>query len=147
MPWLRSKGNSLRVIDTQITLRQRMASLAPRWRYAIQQRKLTPYCLIYERPDYTGDNKGGLRPATPTYQALVSAARQSTEQGFFCFDEMFVWANDLLRRPRRVGSGSKRVIRRDGSGVRSERRRHEKSRSAYGCSRISAASSSCRLAS
>lgn len=96
VPWLRSKGNSVRVIDTQIALRQRMASLAPKWRYAIQQRNLKPYCLIYERPDYTGDNKGGLGPATPTYQALVSVARQSTEQGFLCFDEMFVWANELL---------------------------------------------------
>ena len=96
VPWLRSKGNSVRVIDTQITLRQRMASLAPKWRYAIQQRNLKPYCLIYEHPDYTGDNKGGLGPATPTYQALISVARQSTEQGFFCFDEMFVWANELL---------------------------------------------------
>ncbi|UKE47060.1 UvrD-helicase domain-containing protein [Xanthomonas cerealis] len=96
VPWLRSKGNSVRVIDTHITLRQRMASLERRWRYAIQQRNLKPYCLIYERPDYTGDNKGGLEPATPMYQALVSAARQSTEQGFFCFDEMFVWANELL---------------------------------------------------
>jgi DNA helicase-2/ATP-dependent DNA helicase PcrA len=96
VPWLRSKGNSVRVIDTQITLRQRMASLASKWRYAIQQRNLKPYCLIYERPDYTGDNKGGLGLATPTYQAIVSVARQSTEQGFFCFDEMFVWANELL---------------------------------------------------
>lgn len=96
VPWLRSKGNSVRVIDTQIALRQRMASLAPNWRYALQQRNLLPYCLIYERPDYTGDNKGGLGPATPTYQAIVSVARQSSEQGFFCFDEMFVWANELL---------------------------------------------------
>lgn len=95
-PWLRSKGNPIRVIDTQITLRQRMASLAANWRYAIQKKNLTPYCLIYERPDYTGDNKGGLKSATPTYQALVNVARQSTEQGFFCFDEMFVWANELL---------------------------------------------------
>lgn len=96
VPWLRSKGNPVRVIDTQITLRQRMASLAHKWRFAIEQKRLTPYCLIYERPDYTGDNKGGLGPATPTYQAMVSVARQSTEQGFFCFDEMFVWANELL---------------------------------------------------
>lgn len=96
VPWLRSKGNPVRVIDTQITLRQRMASLAPKWRYAIRQSHLNPYCLIYERPDYTGDNKGRLGPATPTYQALVTVARQSTELGFFCFDEMFVWANELL---------------------------------------------------
>lgn len=96
MPWLRSKGNPVRVIDTQITLRQRMASLAPNWRSAILRRNLKPYCLIYERPDYTGDNKGCLRPATQTYQALVNVARQSTEQGYFCYDEMFVWANELL---------------------------------------------------
>lgn len=96
VPWLRSKGSSVRVIDTQITLRQRTASLASNWRYALQQRNLLPYCLTYERPDYTGDNKGGLGPATPTYQAIVSVARQSSEQGFFCFDEMFVWANELL---------------------------------------------------
>ncbi|WDS37831.1 UvrD-helicase domain-containing protein [Pseudoxanthomonas sp.] len=96
VPWLRSKGNSVRVIDTQVALRQRMGSLAPKWRYAIQQRNLKPYCLIYERPDYTGDNKGGLGPATSTYQALVGVARRSSEQGFYCFDEMFVWANELL---------------------------------------------------
>ena len=96
VPWLRSKGNPVRVIDTQITLRQRMASLAPNWRYAIQQRNLKPYCLMYERPDYTGGGKGGLGSATQTYQALVSAARLSSEQGYFCFDEMFVWANELL---------------------------------------------------
>jgi DNA helicase II / ATP-dependent DNA helicase PcrA len=96
VPWLRSKGNPVQVIDTQIALRQRWASLAPNWRSAIQRRNLNQYCLIYERPDYSGDNKGGLGPATPMYQAIVNVARQSSEHGFFCFDEMFVWANELL---------------------------------------------------
>jgi AAA domain len=53
IPWLRSKGNPIRVIDDQITLKQRMASLAWNWRQAIKSRPgMSEYALAYDRPDY-----------------------------------------------------------------------------------------------
>ena len=100
VPWLRSKGIDVRCIDTQIALAKRWAMLKRGTRWALQQKGLTAAASIYARPDYTGGNKGRFGPHTSTYQELVSAARASSEQGYFCYDEMFVWANDLLdKRP------------------------------------------------
>ncbi|MFG1420456.1 UvrD-helicase domain-containing protein [Roseixanthobacter liquoris] len=97
VPWLRSKGNPVRAVDTQIALSKRIASLAGNWRTALKARGLNEYALMYEATDYTGDtNKGSLGRATPFYKALVEQSRKSSEEGYFCFDEMFVWANELL---------------------------------------------------
>ncbi len=100
LPWLRSKGIEVRCIDTQIALMKRWGMLPAKTRWALQQSRLTQAALIYTQPNYTGGNKGKLRPHTPTYQALIEASRTGSEQGYFCFDEMFVWANELLdKRP------------------------------------------------
>ncbi|MFG1225257.1 UvrD-helicase domain-containing protein [Xanthobacter wiegelii] len=96
LPWLRSKGVEVRCIDTKIALAKRWALLPPKTRWALQQAQLTESCLIYSQPDYGGGKTGNFRPHTPTYQAIVEARRASSEQGYFCFDEMFIWANQLL---------------------------------------------------
>ena len=96
IPWLRSKGIAVRCIDTEIALGKRWAMLERKTRWALQQNRLTEAALIYTQPAYTGGNKGKFGPHTPTFQGLVHAARASSEQGYFCFDEMFVWANELL---------------------------------------------------
>ncbi|KQY26157.1 DNA helicase UvrD [Caulobacter sp. Root487D2Y] len=96
VPWLRSKGNPIKAIDTQIALKQRMGLLAWNWRTAMRGRNLSEFALMYERADYTADNKGNLGAGTPFAQAMVAAARASSEAGYFCYDEMFVWANELL---------------------------------------------------
>lgn len=100
LPWLRSKGLEVRCIDTQIALAKRWGLLPRNTRWAIEKARLSEGCLIYTRPDYTGGSTGKFGPQTPTYQALLEARRKSSEQGYFCFDEMFVWANELLdKRP------------------------------------------------
>lgn len=100
LPWLRSKGLEVRCIDTQIALAKRVGLLPRNTRWAIQQARLTEACLIYTRPDYTGGSTGRFGPRTPTYNAIVEARRTGSEQGYFCFDEMFIWANELLdKRP------------------------------------------------
>ncbi|CUI53253.1 DNA helicase II [Achromobacter sp. 2789STDY5608621] len=100
LPWLRSKGIEVRCIDTQIALMKRWGMVPDNTRWALQQNRLTETCLIYTQPDYSGGKTGKFGPHTPTYQALVDARRAGSEQGYFCFDEMFVWANQLLdKRP------------------------------------------------
>lgn len=100
LPWLRSKGLEVRCIDTQIALAKRWGLLPGNTRWAIQKAQLGEGCLIYTRPDYTGSSTGKFGPQTPTYQAILEARRTGSEQGYFCFDEMFVWANELLdKRP------------------------------------------------
>lgn len=95
VPWLRSKGNPISVIDTQIALKHRMGLLAWNWKSAMEARHLTEFALMYDAADYSG-NKGNLSPTTPLSQAMVAASRASSEAGYFCYDEMFVWANELL---------------------------------------------------
>lgn len=100
VPWLRSKGNPIKAIDTQIALKHRMGILPMNWRLAMPNRNLSEFALVYERADYTANNKGNLGPTTPFAQAMVAATKASSEAGYFCYDEMFVWANELLdRRP------------------------------------------------
>jgi DNA helicase-2/ATP-dependent DNA helicase PcrA len=96
LPWLRSKGIEVRCIDTQIALMKRWSMIPRNTRWALQQNRLTETCLIYTQPDYSGGNTGKFGPQTPTYQVLLEARRALSEQGYFCFDEMFVWANELL---------------------------------------------------
>ncbi len=100
LPWLRSKGLEVRCIDTQMALAKRWGLLPRKTRWAIQKTGLSEGCLIYTRPDYTGGTTGKFGPKTPTHQALLEARRTGSEQGYICFDEMFVWANELLdKRP------------------------------------------------
>lgn len=98
LPWLRSKGIEVRCVDTQVALAQRWGLLPQNRRWALRQANLSESCLIYENIDYGGGKTGKIGPHTPTYQAIVEARRSSSEQGYFCFDEMFLWANELLDR-------------------------------------------------
>ena len=95
-PWLRSKGNPVRLIDTDIALKRRFGKLARNWRFAMDKKFLNMYALQYEKRDYSANNKGGLSRDTDFCRAMEAVARQGSEEGYFCFDEMFVWANELL---------------------------------------------------
>jgi DNA helicase-2/ATP-dependent DNA helicase PcrA len=93
LPYLRSKGVEVRRVDTQIALGKRWASLPKNIRWGLEKARLGPGCLIYTEADYSGGSTGKFGPQTPTYKAIVEARRTSSEQGYFCFDEMFIWAN------------------------------------------------------
>lgn len=96
LPWLRSKGIEVRCIDTHLALMKRWFMLSGSERWTLQRNGLTESCLSYSNPDYSGGNSLRFGPHTPTYRALLEARRTGSEQGYFCYDEMFVWANELL---------------------------------------------------
>lgn len=104
LPWLRSKGNPIRLIDTSTALKRRHQKLEWKWRIAMEKRGLDMYALQYDQPDYSGANKGALSRDTDLCRAMEAAARAVSEEGYFCFDEMFVWANELLDRHSDVGA-------------------------------------------
>ena len=107
-PWLRSLGYPVRVVDTHITLSKRFGALAYKWRLAMDKRGLGLSALTYDAADFTSDKRGGLGVHTDTYQAMVAVCRETSEQGYFCFDEMFVWANQLLDRNPGVAADLRR---------------------------------------
>lgn len=104
LPWLRSKRNPIRLIDTSTALKRRHKKLEWKWRMAMEKRGLDINALQYDQPDCSGANKGALSRDTNLCRAMEAATRTVSEEGYFCFDEMFVWANELLDRHSEAGA-------------------------------------------
>lgn len=108
MPWLRSKGYPVEMIDDDVALSRRWRKLPVHVRAAlqnkylnldlsqVQQRVLRIQGPAFRVGEIAWGNGGTLGENTPTYQALMSACRETAEEGYFCHDEMFVWAHDLI---------------------------------------------------
>jgi DNA helicase II / ATP-dependent DNA helicase PcrA len=106
IPWIRSKPLPLRIIDDDTCLRRRWSKLPGNTRFGLQQRKYDHQILKIADTDYSPREinwgKSALSPSTETYQAIQAACQESCEEGFFCHDEMFVWARELLDRVPRM---------------------------------------------
>jgi DNA helicase II / ATP-dependent DNA helicase PcrA len=101
VPWLRSCQFPIRAIDDEICLNVRWKKLPHATRAALTTNKYDKHLLRYISSDFCVGNirwgsSGQLGINTPTYQEIVSACRQASEDGYFCHDEMFVWAKKLL---------------------------------------------------
>lgn len=98
LPWLRSKGNAIRLIDTVNALKRRYHRLPWKVRTRFDKKLLRLSALEYDQPDYSGANKGSLSGDAAFCEALENAARVVSAEGYFTYDEMFVWANELMDR-------------------------------------------------
>ena len=98
IPWLRSKGWPIKVIDTEIALTDRWRALPWGTRTYLERQYAGPAALGYTQCDFSGGGKQAYSSGTDTHQNMLKACRDSTAKGYFCFDEMFVWAAELLDR-------------------------------------------------
>lgn len=100
IPWLRSKGYPIKMIETGVCQRRRWKMLPYAIQTALEKNRHRPSVLSIKSPDFSvGDirwGKGILGRNAPTYVQIQDACRQSTHEGYFCYDEMFMWAEDLL---------------------------------------------------
>lgn len=108
LPWLRSKGVEIRCIDTQIAILKRWKMLPFKTRQALEKSRVSPNALTYTAPDYAVGTVGRFGPHTPTNRAMVEVNRVVSEQGYFCFDEMFVWAEEFLNNRRDITASLRR---------------------------------------
>ena len=103
LPCLRSLGIPIKVIDNERALDRRWYKLSHAARSALERRNHGPATLIIRSADGTvGPVKWGksalLGQDTPTYKEMTKVCRASVKDGFFCHEEMFVWAHVLLNR-------------------------------------------------
>jgi DNA helicase II / ATP-dependent DNA helicase PcrA len=98
IPWLRSKGWPIKVIDTQIALNNRWWRLPRGTRSYLERQHVGPAALGYTQANFAGGGKSDYSPGTETHQNMLRACREATASGYYCFDEMFVWATELLDR-------------------------------------------------
>lgn len=101
VPWLRSLGYPIKMIDTEVCHRRRWYSLPFETRSALEQSHHGHSVLSVRAPDFGVGQvrwaKGGvLGMDTPTYGYIQEACRRSAIDGYFCYDEMFMWAGELI---------------------------------------------------
>jgi DNA helicase II / ATP-dependent DNA helicase PcrA len=102
IPWLQSRGLSIKMIDSDVCQRRRWNSLPIGIRTGLEKNRYSQSVLSAKSPNYeVGELKWGkstLGKGTPTYKALQMACKNSMTEGFFCYDEMFMWAQDLMNQ-------------------------------------------------
>lgn len=100
LPWLRSNDFPIRMIDDEIAQSRRWKSIAPHTRKGLERNYFGQSSLKIKSTNFdVGEVKYGGRPlghTTPTYIAIQEACRSSLLEGFYCHDEMLVFANHLL---------------------------------------------------
>ena len=101
LPWLRYCGYPVKMIDTELCLERRWNALPRKTRIALESVHQDRSILSVKSPDLSlGDvhwRKGvSLGRNTETYKNMQAACQRSTASGCFCYEEMFVWARDLL---------------------------------------------------
>lgn len=100
LPALRSKGIIVELVDDEITLDWRWRKLPRGLQYGLTQNRLDRQALRYMdtkcRPRPISWARGTLGEDTSTYREICKALTDSTRAGYFCHDEMFIWANALL---------------------------------------------------
>lgn len=98
IPYLRSKNNPITMIDTDVALSRRWAKV-PRATKIFLDRKNNGdgrAFLRYSRDDFGGGKMSTLGEHTPTYAVVRAICEESSRQGYFCYDELFIWAGKLL---------------------------------------------------
>lgn len=94
VPWLRSKGMIVKIIDTELAEKDRWYRLPYGTRKYLESQK-EHTSLIYTESDFSGNRHAS---HTDTSKLIQKACKESTEAGYYCFDEMFVWANELIEK-------------------------------------------------
>jgi DNA helicase II / ATP-dependent DNA helicase PcrA len=102
LPWLRSRGIDVVAIDDEICLRRRWYKLEHRHRKAVEQTERDAELLRIVDADHDLGQirwgKGVLSKQKDLYKALVDACRATTSDGFFCHEDMMIWAGQALDR-------------------------------------------------
>lgn len=102
LPWLRSLGYPVEMIDDEVSLRRRWHKLSSPIRTGLENNHYNEQCLRFQDAGFgLGDFRWGmgtLGEDTATYRAMRRACEGSAREGYFCHDEMFVWAHDMIDR-------------------------------------------------
>jgi len=100
IPWLRSRGYPITMIDTAVSLDRRWHMLPHAIRSGLERNRHSRSILSIQSTNFgVGQlrwGRGSLGMDTPTYSGIRDACQRSISEGYHCYDEMFVWAGELL---------------------------------------------------
>jgi len=103
LPWLNSNGFPSATVDDDVTTAHRRRALTNSEYWQVEnflQRKHSGFDRIRLKDRNLhfglGDRPFPAGPNAATHQIARRAIEASTNAGYFCYDEMFIWANALL---------------------------------------------------
>jgi DNA helicase-2/ATP-dependent DNA helicase PcrA len=99
VPWLRSQGYPIKMIDTQICEKRRWRKLCYKSRFCLEKQHLDESNIRIVNARFKLAKKNGPFPFadhTDTCIDLTRACQETAKEGYHCFDDMFIWAHDLL---------------------------------------------------
>ncbi len=105
LPWLRSKGYSIKMIDRSVCENRRWKKIPHNLKYALTNKGIDEAGIRIVSTDFNWTKKRGNCPfteTTKTYRAVVSACKNTAQEGFHCYNDMFIWAGDLIDETPRI---------------------------------------------
>jgi DNA helicase II / ATP-dependent DNA helicase PcrA len=99
LPWMRSRGYPVKLIDSGICEKRRWAKLKYGTRSFFEKKNIGPSDLCLSSVSFAISKKSGTVPcgeSTQSYQDIMLAARTTTEEGYHCYEDLFLWANDMI---------------------------------------------------
>ncbi|MHB1345619.1 MAG: UvrD-helicase domain-containing protein [Thermoleophilia bacterium] len=102
VPWLRSQGYAVKMIDSDGCHEMRWAALTYGARLYLTQKHLGMSGIRVVDADFNVEKSAGgaipCGPQTPTYQAIQNACRGLAVDGYHCYEDAFTWARDLIQK-------------------------------------------------
>jgi hypothetical protein len=100
-PWLRSLGYSVRLIDSEICERIRWKKVSMNLRSGLKNRRVEESSVRIVDTNFNWTKKDGnsaVERHTQTYDAYRKACEVTAREGFHCYDDVFVWARDMMEK-------------------------------------------------
>jgi len=98
-PWLKAQGYPIKMIDTEVCESRRWNSLTWKTKNYLGKQRITSKDIRIIDSSFNLGKKPGAFPcgeSTDSYKAVQNACKQVAESGYHCYDDMFVWARDML---------------------------------------------------
>ncbi len=99
IPWLRSRGYQITIIDTEICESRRWQHLHRDSRSALEKRRMDESSVRIVDTSFNFTKKSGklkFADHTETYKNVQRACQETAKEGYHCYDDMFIWARDLI---------------------------------------------------
>jgi hypothetical protein len=97
IPWLRSLHRPVVLVDTQICQESRWKMLQHNTQYYLEKNNCHESVMTIHNANYDLDlKKIPCGEKANTYKEIQSVCKASIDRGMYCYEEMFLWANELL---------------------------------------------------
>jgi DNA helicase II / ATP-dependent DNA helicase PcrA len=107
LPWLAAQGYPIKMIDTDVCESYRWKRIISDSgaKYYLAQNKIKASHLRITDTAFNFTKKHGNLPcgqSSNTYKMVQQACENAAKDGYHCYDDMFVWARDMLARSANI---------------------------------------------